>query len=69
MPWLREQWPSPIYINTSDAKRLDIKQGETVLVTSPQGKILRPALVTQTMKPVWLHCRTAVGPMWMKPRD
>ncbi|WP_282097099.1 molybdopterin dinucleotide binding domain-containing protein [Morganella morganii] len=51
VPWLREQWPSPIYINTSDAKRLDIKQGETVLVTSPQGKILRPALVTQTMKP------------------
>ncbi|EPU4434343.1 molybdopterin-dependent oxidoreductase [Morganella morganii] len=51
VPWLREQWPSPIYINASDAKRLDIKQGETVLVTSPQGKILRPALVTQTMKP------------------
>ncbi|HEM6843749.1 molybdopterin-dependent oxidoreductase [Providencia rettgeri] len=51
VPWLREQWPSPIYINASDAKRLGIKHGETVLITSPQGKIVRPALVTQTMKP------------------
>ncbi|MGF7483544.1 molybdopterin-dependent oxidoreductase [Providencia sp. SP181] len=51
VPWLREQWSSPIYINTSDATKLGVKHGETVLVSSPQGKILRAAFVTQTMKP------------------
>lgn len=51
VPWLREAWPSAVYINASDAKRLGIKHGETVLVSSKLGKLLRPACVTETMKP------------------
>lgn len=51
IPWLREAWPSPVYINATDAHNLDIKHGETVLISSKLGKILRPAYVTETLKP------------------
>lgn len=48
---LREAWPSHIYINASDAKERGIKHGDTVLVSSKVGKLLRPAFCTETMKP------------------
>lgn len=51
VPWLREAWPSAVYINASDARNLNIRQGETVLISSRLGKLLRPACVTETMKP------------------
>ncbi|MCL2895673.1 molybdopterin-dependent oxidoreductase [Brenneria tiliae] len=51
VPWLREAWPSPVYLNKSDAVRLGIKHGETVLLSSATGKTLRPAWLTETMKP------------------
>lgn len=51
VPWLREAWPSPVYVNQSDAKKLGIKHGDTVLISNASGKTLRPAFVTETMKP------------------
>ncbi len=51
VPWLREAWPSPVYINATDAHNLGIKHGETILVSNKLGKILRPAYVTETIKP------------------
>lgn len=51
VPQLREAWPSHIYINTTDAKERGIKHGDTVLVSSRVGKLLRPAFCTETMKP------------------
>ena len=49
--WLREAWPNPIFINTSDAKAKGIKSGDTVLITSPHGKSLRHACVTGRFTP------------------
>lgn len=49
--WLREAWPNPVFISTEDAKAKGIKAGDTVLITSPHGKGLRNALVTNRFKP------------------
>ncbi|QOL13431.1 molybdopterin-dependent oxidoreductase [Dickeya dianthicola] len=51
VPQLREAWPSHLYMNVSDANALNIKHGETALVSSTSGKILRPVYCTETMKP------------------
>lgn len=39
----REAWPSPVYLNKSDAVRLGIQHGDTVLISNAAGKTLRPA--------------------------
>lgn len=49
--WLREAWANPVYINADDAEKNGIAQGDTVLVTSQHGKILRTACVTQRYMP------------------
>ncbi|PLR86752.1 dimethyl sulfoxide reductase subunit A [Bacillus canaveralius] len=51
VPWLREAWPNPVYINKSDAKLKGIKDGDTVLLSSEFGKTLRPASLTETLMP------------------
>ncbi len=38
-------------MNASDARRLNITHGETVLISSRLGKVLRPVYCTETMKP------------------
>src|SRR3546814_7859531 len=43
--------PSPVLLNASDAKRLSIRQGDTVLISTAMGQVLRPARVTHTIKP------------------
>ncbi|WPC76204.1 molybdopterin-dependent oxidoreductase [Vibrio porteresiae] len=48
---LREAWPGHVYINASDAKRLGLKQGDTALIYSKLGKVLRPVFCTETLKP------------------
>lgn len=48
---LQEAMPSPVLLNAADAKRLNIRHGDTVLVSTSMGKVLRPANVTQTIKP------------------
>jgi len=50
-PWLREAWPNPVFISTKDAEERGIKEGDTVLISSKHGKTLRPAHVTETIKP------------------
>ncbi|EHQ91500.1 molybdopterin-dependent oxidoreductase [Desulfosporosinus youngiae] len=49
--WLRETWPNPVFINVNDAKEKGIKDGDTVLLTSQHGKVLRTALVTERYMP------------------
>lgn len=49
--WLQEAWPNPVYINTKDAEKHGIKDGDTVLLTSKYGKILRRALITERLMP------------------
>ena len=51
VPYLREAWPNAVYLNKSDAKRLNISQDDTVLITSEYGKTLRPAFITETLMP------------------
>jgi len=48
---LREAWPNPVFIAASDAEKIGITEGETVLVTSPYGKLIRPAMVLETIMP------------------
>lgn len=49
--WLREAWPNPVFINSQDAKEKGIKDGDTVLITSKHGKVLRHACVTDRFMP------------------
>lgn len=44
--WLREAFPQELFINPIDAEERGIKNGDTVLVTSPHGKVLRHAKVS-----------------------
>ena len=44
--WLREAFPQELWINPIDAEARGIKNGDTVLVTSPHGKVIRHAKVT-----------------------
>lgn len=49
--WLRETWVNPVYLNTKDAAGNGIAEGDTVLITSPFGKILRKACITERVRP------------------
>jgi len=49
--WLREFFPQEFFMNTIDAEARGIKNGDTVLVTSRHGKVIRPVLVTDRMMP------------------
>lgn len=51
VPWLREQWPNPVYLSREDAADLGIKTGETVMLSNEYGKTLRPAFVVETIMP------------------
>jgi anaerobic dimethyl sulfoxide reductase subunit A len=51
VPNLREAFPDNLDINTADAEERGIKTGDTVLVTSKYGKILRHANVTNIIFP------------------
>ena len=48
---LREAFPQECFISEVDARERDIKNGDTVLMTSPHGKVLRPAKVIPTLVP------------------
>jgi anaerobic dimethyl sulfoxide reductase subunit A len=51
VPWLREAWPNPVFLNKGDAEKLGIKEGDTVLLSNEFGKTLRPAHLTETIIP------------------
>jgi anaerobic dimethyl sulfoxide reductase subunit A len=51
IPWLRKAHPREFIMNTKDAEVRGIKTGDTVLVTSQFGKILRHAALTESVMP------------------
>ena len=51
VPWLREAWPQEFIMNPADAEARGIKTGDTVLVTSRHGQVMRHAFVTERMMP------------------
>lgn len=51
IPQLRETWENPVYISAQDALEKGVADGDTVLVTSPAGKCLRHATVTERIMP------------------
>ena len=48
---LREAFPQECFMSTVDAEARGIKNGDIVLMTSPHGKVLRPAKVMPTLVP------------------
>lgn len=51
IPWLREVWENPAFISRADAEERGIETGDTVLISSRAGKILRHAQVIDTLMP------------------
>jgi anaerobic dimethyl sulfoxide reductase subunit A len=49
--WLREQWKNPVFLNASDAKAKGVVTGDTVLVRSPFGEVLRHAVCLEAIIP------------------
>ncbi|NLJ72004.1 MAG: molybdopterin-dependent oxidoreductase [Syntrophomonadaceae bacterium] len=49
--WLQEAWANPVFLNPKDAKENGIAKGDTVLITSQYGKILRNASLTELLRP------------------
>lgn len=50
-PWLQEAFLQSFWMNPIDADKRHIKNGETVLISSKYGKVLRNATVTQFIMP------------------
>jgi anaerobic dimethyl sulfoxide reductase subunit A len=51
IPQLREAFPQEFIMNPIDAKARGLKQGDTVLVTSRHGKVLRPLVLSERIMP------------------
>lgn len=51
VPILRESFDHPFYMNPVDATALGLAAGDTVLVSSKWGKVLRPLVITDVMTP------------------
>lgn len=49
--WLREVWPNPVYLNASDAREKQIKDGDTVRIWNKYGQILRTACLSESLMP------------------
>jgi len=50
-PWLRETYSREVYMNSIDAEERGIKDGDTVLIRSRHGKILRIITITNRIIP------------------
>lgn len=55
LPWLREAWANPVFINAQDAAEKGIKAGDTVLITNPHGKVLRQASLSERLMPGYIE--------------
>lgn len=49
--WLREAFPQEFMMNYLDAQERDIQHGDTVLISSRHGQVLRRVAVTERMTP------------------
>ncbi|MDR0500895.1 MAG: molybdopterin-dependent oxidoreductase [Coriobacteriales bacterium] len=66
---LREAFPQECFISTVDAEARGIQNGDIVLMSSPHGKVLRPAKVMPTIVPgavalqdgAWTNIHEATG--------
>lgn len=50
-PWLREAFPNPLYINPIDAEERKLNEGDTVLIQSRHGKVLRTVHIVENLRP------------------
>ncbi|NMA71374.1 MAG: molybdopterin-dependent oxidoreductase [Firmicutes bacterium] len=51
IPWLREAFPHPLFMNPKDAEERGIKNGDTVLIRGKHGRSLRPVQLTERIMP------------------
>lgn len=51
IPWLREAWSNPVFLNPDDASAQGIAAGDTVILTSPHGQTLRQVSLTGRVMP------------------
>jgi anaerobic dimethyl sulfoxide reductase subunit A len=51
VPQLRRAFPQEFFMNPIDAEERGIEHGDTVLITSRHGKVLRPAYITERIMP------------------
>jgi len=51
IPQLREAYPEDFVMNTRDGQALGLKNGETVLIESAYGKVIRPLTLSESMMP------------------
>ena len=51
VPWVREVFQNPIFINKQDAEAKGIKQGDIILMHNDYGQFLRPATVSRCVMP------------------
>lgn len=51
IPWLRETFSQEITVNASDAKKLDIRTGDTIEVFNDRGSCIVPVYVTERCMP------------------
>lgn len=51
VPWLREAWSNPVFLNREDAEKKGIKDGDTVLVWNTHGKVVRRASISDLTIP------------------
>jgi anaerobic dimethyl sulfoxide reductase subunit A len=51
LPWMKEAFARPIFLNAQDAAEKGIQEGDTVRIWNDNGSILRPATVTQRIVP------------------
>ncbi len=50
-PWLREAWGNPVFLNRTDATEKGIAEGDTVLVSTKHGQVLRRAALMDILRP------------------
>ena len=51
IPWFKKRQPQALWINPADAAQRDVKDGQQVLINSPQGKVRVAARVTKEIMP------------------
>ena len=62
LPWMREAFQNPVWMNRSDAEELGIQHGDTVRIYNQQGSVLRRASLVETLMP---HCLSLPHGAWV----
>lgn len=51
LPWLQEAFENPVFMNADDGRALGLQNGDTVLVSSKWGKVLRHVSLLESVMP------------------